>query len=245
MNEKPHPPKMLFIVPDKDILSILHNIGVSDALTIGAVIHYLVKQIDMIIERRRMDLLDKKPGSVCQDDQPKIVWVRMLKRPAVVRLDSSNIYALRGKFNSILEEHIQDGNADNHYIISIEVDNDNFDLTGNLTTAGQLKFWNEILRGLEKFDTGAIKLKPRKYQPIAPPDRFIKSVVLQHNKRKLPTPPMDNSKRSKQPHNVVSKHRHRSKSSERGERKHDSDNNARHSRIHDHDRYQRDSHWRI
>ena len=94
MNEKPHLPKILFIVPDKDILSILHSIGVSDALTIGTVIHYLVKQIDMIIERRCMDLLDKKPGSVCKDDQPKIVWVRMLKRPAVVCLVSSNIYAL-------------------------------------------------------------------------------------------------------------------------------------------------------
>ena len=118
----------------------------------------------------------------------------MLHRPSTININTASIFTICGKFNSILEERIQDGLADNHYIISIEVPKEEFDLSGNLTAAGELSFWREILRGLEKFDKGDIKLKPRKQQ-LMPPQKqsFVKSVVSHYNENrsKLPTPPQE------------------------------------------------------
>ena len=107
-------------------------------------------------------------------------------------------FTLRGKFNSILEERLLDGNAESHHIMSIEVPAENFNFTGELTELGQKKFWAEIDKAIQRFDTGEITFKPRKFQPSSTnhknsPKKFIRSAVqegqqLQHDR--LPTPPL-------------------------------------------------------
>ena len=72
-------PKLLLIVPDQDFINNLTDEGMGAALVIGSSLHYVIKQIDMLIARRRQDLLDKKPGAVFPEGFPKIVWVRMFK----------------------------------------------------------------------------------------------------------------------------------------------------------------------
>ena len=128
-----------------------------------------------------------------------MVWVRMLKRPQV---QPGSMLLLRNKFNSILEERLLDGNVDSHHIISITVNQEEFDLQGNLTSAGKLEFWCEVDRGLKNFDLDQIKLKPRVFhQKQLPtnagvgrvghisPIKKRKSNPTGESCRKLPTPP--------------------------------------------------------
>ena len=129
----------------------------------GAILHYIIKQFDLFIERHKHDLLEKKPGLVVnttnsEEPHPRIIWVRMLKRPKLDGSDETtpDPFAIRGKFNLILEERIQDGNS-SHCIMSIEVKQDESDRRGNLTAFGKAEFWSEVDKAIKKLDTGSIK----------------------------------------------------------------------------------------
>ena len=113
-----------------------------------------------------MELTERKPGAVTKGP-PKVVWVRMLKRPTDVGVEQGTkvIFSLQGKFNSIMEERLADGCNDHHRILSIEVDCREFTVDGDLTPAGVKSFWKEVDRGLMKFDLDQITLKPHNYQP--------------------------------------------------------------------------------
>ena len=146
INEENKLPKILVILPDRDILTILQKEDAISAMVIGASLHYIVKQINVTIDRYKQQLVAKKPGALLSEEFPKIIWIRMLKRP---KIQSNltlfhNVYNLRGKFNSILEERLQDGNAPNHYLMSTDIPEGEFDISGNLTSAGKSMFWNEF-----------------------------------------------------------------------------------------------------
>ena len=114
----------------------------------------------MLITRRKIDLQDKKPGAIADHDT-KVVWVRMLKRPKHLnKLGCNQALALRGRFNAVLEERLANG-PNNLHLMSITVQNTDFDLSGYLTSSEKKTFWQEVDRGLMKFDTYEIKLLPR------------------------------------------------------------------------------------
>ena len=58
-------------------------------MVMGSTIHYIIRQFDILLDRRHQNLLDKKPGTVASIEFPHIVWVRMLKQP--VSLAESSI----------------------------------------------------------------------------------------------------------------------------------------------------------
>ena len=183
------------MVSDKDFLTILHKVSCS-SMVIGACLHYLIMQIDLMIERRKQDLLVKKPGALMSDEFPKIVWVRMLKCPKLNLTNNKAIYQLRSKFNAILEERLRDGKADNHYIMSIHVSLNDFDLTGHLTSSGKATFWKEVNQGLMKFNHGKITLRPRHFQVSSKPNVSLPDVasVEGTSGHKLPSPPPNTPK---------------------------------------------------
>ena len=78
LNEKQKLPKFIIIIPDKDIISSTKVWEFGSSYVLGAAIHYIVRQIDILLERRKLDLFDKKPG-VLLDEYPKVVSIRMLK----------------------------------------------------------------------------------------------------------------------------------------------------------------------
>ena len=176
-----HLPEILLIVPDIDLLANMPQ--PNSSFFIGGTIHYIIKQIDLALERRRQDLSNKHPGSL-PGWKTKIIWCRILKRPPC-QLENplERFFMLRGKFNSILEERLLDGDAQQHHIISTDVDPVGYDLTGKLNTSGAADFWFEIAQGLRRFDLNEIKLRLRQYAANKPiPDQ-------QNRRRKLPTPP--------------------------------------------------------
>ena len=167
LNQVPHLPKYIIILPDRDILVTLNKSNINAALVMASTLHYLIKQIDTYIEHRRQDLQDKQLGALHPFDT-KVIWVRMLQRrtssntPIPDDLTPLQEAAnLRGKFNSILEERLFDGKDNVHRIMSIDVRSSKFDLGGNLTSSGKEEFWMEVTRAFKKFDPDEIKLRPR------------------------------------------------------------------------------------
>ena len=80
-------PKYIIIIPDKDIITSLKCYNIGASVVMGAALHYLIRQFDILIDRWRVDLLDKKPGAIIdepddKDSMPKIVWIQMLKKAA-------------------------------------------------------------------------------------------------------------------------------------------------------------------
>ena len=191
LNDDHHLPKYVILVPDKDLFT--DSKKEQTAYAMGSNIHYVITQTDVHLERRHQDLLNKRPGALSKDF-PKSIWIRMLKRPVNQLKENAELFGLRGKFNSILEDRLLDGNAENHHIMSIEVAANHFDLAGNLTDKGKEEFWIEVDKAIKKFDRGEIPLRPRKYIEPKPQD-FINKAMKSHNEenlkkfKKLPSPP--------------------------------------------------------
>ena len=49
LNERPRLPKFIIVIPDKDLLAALK--GMTMALVLGSSIHYIIKQMDLLIQR--------------------------------------------------------------------------------------------------------------------------------------------------------------------------------------------------
>ena len=147
-------------MPDRDIINETKFYTFGASYILGSAIYFIIRQMNMLIERRRIDLLDKKPG-VVMPDYPKIIWTRMLKRPKhIMTLGSNKALSIRGRFNAVLEEQLAAA-GDNLRLISITIPDSEFDLSGYLTSARKASFWREIDRGMKKFNEGDIKLLPR------------------------------------------------------------------------------------
>ena len=160
LNERPRLPKMIIVVPDKDIITDAKTYSFGSTYILGKALHYLVKEIGIVIQRRKMELMEKKPGTVVPD-YPKVIWVRMLKRPKDIPvIGFTEALSMRGKFNSIREEMLTVINPGENHLISITVPENDFNMQGDLSNTGKTCFWSEMDRGLKKFDLGEISLKP-------------------------------------------------------------------------------------
>ena len=230
INERPRLPKYIIMAPDVDILMALWSQNIAAALVMGSTLHYLIRQLDTILECRKKSLREKKPGALPKDSElyPKIIWIRIPKRPMIQSTQLiPNAFHLRGKFNSILEERLHDGKDDIHKMMSIDIHHTNFDNLGKLSSRGQSEFWMEVDKALKRFNLNEIKLRPRKAQPPA---------VQIQGRRRLPSPPkerrLSSNKRS----------RSRSKSNSRSSTSHYRYDDSRDNRVIRKDRYDNQHH---
>ena len=185
-------PRFMVIVQDTDIITFAQyhetEHSINEAMeTMEKLLDWLLKQLEINIECRKTDLFYKKPGALVDlTGVPKIVWVHMLKQPSS-KTEFSHIISLQGKFNNILEDLLGRATSKlSNFILSIEVDQKEFDISGNLLETGKKYFWRELDSCLKKFDHHEINLKPR------PPKARKKDI-----KRKLLTPPRNNRKSDK------------------------------------------------
>ena len=160
LNERPHLPKYIVVVHDRDIINETKCFRFGASYVLGSVIYYLIKQMNILLECQKFDLIDKKPGAACIE-LLTIIWTHMLKRSKSIAVLSSNkALSLRGRFNSVLEEWLAQGPS-NLCLISINIQETDFNLSGYLTSAGKTTFWKEMDCGIMKFDIGKITLLPR------------------------------------------------------------------------------------
>ena len=147
-------------MPDQDLILHMKSFGFGTSYIMGSALYFIIRQMATYIERRKVDLIDKKPGAVLEEGFPKIIWTHMLKRlQNFPLLNKGKTFAMHGKFNLVLEEHLAEG-PDNLHLMSTEVQENNFNLTGYLNGTGKTAFWLEVDKGFKKFNMQKIRLLP-------------------------------------------------------------------------------------
>ena len=164
LNTRSRLPRYLVVILDNNLVAEV-NIFNNDAMKEWRTCtKWLVRQIDMNIKHKRLELLEKRPGAV-YDEDPRIVYVKMIRRAQFYPTGSkaAKLCTMRSKFNNILNEIVA---AEGHYILGIESCStaDCFDSFGKLSTKGKYHYWSEMLELMEKFDKKKIKLVPIPYR---------------------------------------------------------------------------------
>ena len=164
LNEHDRLPRYLIIVPDKDLISDINVFEFGASKVVSDVLQWMLKEINMFIRWKRLELLDKKPGAIADDD-PMVILVRMLRRHERYTQGSclEKIVSMRAKFNDALNEMACTMNL---RILTINSCNtsDHYDRRGNLSVKGMHSFWYEMDDLLERFNQDKIKLLPNPRQ---------------------------------------------------------------------------------
>ena len=136
----------------------------------------------------------QKPGALTTTP-PKVIWVKMLKRPYNGMQEFDRVLALCNRFNNALEETLATTPAKlEHLILSIKVEEGDFYPTGSLNPDGEVNFWKEINECISKFEIDKINLKPRAKKDFTPDPSAHHH---QQHRRKMPTPPPQHRNSSK------------------------------------------------
>ena len=158
-------PKYLIVVMDEDILWDIDVATDEAPVVIQRLVTWFVRQINIAIRRKRMDLMEKKPGASCTT---KVIYVRMIRRIEVFSGPITARHNYRAKLNDAINtavakigEHMLTINSCNMY--------EHFDSKGKLTETSRKSFIHEIDYLLQCFDLNKIKLlptlkNPRKHQ---------------------------------------------------------------------------------
>ena len=87
LNNRIRLPRFLLVIIDRDIIEDINlfDYGVSSA--IFKEFEWLIRNINIQVKRRRTELLDAKPGAVYGND-PRIIFVTMIRRPMIFQHDS-------------------------------------------------------------------------------------------------------------------------------------------------------------
>ena len=250
-------PKYIIVMPDKDLICELGPKKFNTSIGMQTTLHYIMKELDIAVNRRRTDIADKKEGALPPPNFPTIIWVRMLKRPFIE--GGTAVFSLRNKFNNAIEEVIKLSKDDRHRIVSIEIPHGDFDRQGNLNNVGMNILYKEIDRALHKFDEGKIKLLPRGVIPdtsnmttnndrdktverqlpiLKPSTAFIHKLAEQYRRKGGHSQPKVR-KRLWSPYN---RRRSRSRSKSKDKHRHSHKGRRSRSQIRDHHRSSRSSH---
>ena len=159
LNTRERLPCFLIVILDKDVIEDvdMFDYGVSKQLC--QVVRWLVKQIEIVLCRKRLELSEIKPGSAYKTD-PKIVLVSMPKRPLQFprRSRMEDVVSLRSKFNVVPNE------VANEFQCSVldlqSCDERHFDFMGKLNQFGMFTYWKELNHYIELFDKKRISLAP-------------------------------------------------------------------------------------
>ena len=160
-------PKYLVVMMDKDIIEdIDQSVTYDQAQSIcGEMTRWLLRQINTAIRRKRLDLLQKRPGAL-SGYATKVVHVRMLCRVGMFHEQSRihNILQLRPKYNDQLNDEAA---KLDHYMLTIKSCHtyEDFDKSGKLSQKGKKALWYEIDDLLQRFDMDKVKLLPNPKNP--------------------------------------------------------------------------------
>ena len=152
--------------------------------TYPKILQWLLGKIETVIRRRKTKLIQRKPGALLQNNSTDIIWIKMLKRPKSDEKFDKN-FSMHGKFNSALESVLyQHKGYISNYILSIEVDSEEFLPNGELSNDGKHRYWHEVDSCMDKFERSVINLKPKN------------SNKKEEHRKKLPQPPSQKNKRT-------------------------------------------------
>ena len=149
-------PRYLIVVIDRDILNDIDLTDVDALRMIPILINWFVKQINTVIRRKRVDLLETKPGAACSTS---IIFVRMLRRIGRFSEKIATVNNLQPKFNDALNHAAaKSGNR----ILTIASCHlyEHYDHKGGLSALGKTCFFEELDDLFCHFNLDKIKLLP-------------------------------------------------------------------------------------
>ena len=119
---------------------------------IGSTIDWLVNNIDRAILCRKEDLKHIRPGAIAANE-PKILWVKMLRRQYNTELHTKQnpVDALVDVYNDLLEEILSAKRG--HFLIDINQELKGLTCCtahGTLSGYGKVKYWREVDKIIEK-----------------------------------------------------------------------------------------------
>ena len=177
--------KYVIFVLDFNFIEHLENPGDDNSMHdyLVKLLNWLVTKSEMMIRRRKTELFDKKPGAL-SPGSPEFIWLKMLKRPGY-HDKWDKIFQHRSTFNCALECMLfnKKGYISN-FILSIEVDSEEFLHGGFLSSSGKQRFWKELDLCIQKFEHREINLKPKNNS---------KKLQGKSTRRMLPKPPHVNT----------------------------------------------------
>ena len=198
-------PRYLIVILDYNIikdLSDVHNFG--GHKIVSTLTDWVVCKLNVIVRRKRVDLWEKKPGSL-SGLETHLIFVKMIRRIGSFHQGSNmqGVCALRPKFNDVLNDAVS---KIDQRILTINSYNtyDHFDKRGNLSQKGKTDFWYELDDLIYRYEIGKVKLLPN---PKNPPRHVLRQTSgsgdLSHDewiqgnmerdehvgRRKLPMPP--------------------------------------------------------
>ena len=112
-------PRMVLILPDKDIINDVNLYDFGAYKTIAAVVNWFTCQVDIAIHRKKLQISEKKPGAISSSRYPSIIHVNMIHRATSFRSGSKmeSICSLQSKFNEILNNAAA---WQDHHILTIK-----------------------------------------------------------------------------------------------------------------------------
>ena len=158
LNENEHLPCYILIFCDTDIMANLELFDFGVTKTLEDVLKWLLINFNCTIETRKQDLLDIRLGAISSSSEPRLIWVNMLRKPDA---SGRKIFSLTCKFNDVLESFIVGDKKSHSLKISLNWNNSNFDLMGNLSPTGRVAYWIMLDTTMKSFDRGETNLRPQ------------------------------------------------------------------------------------
>ena len=145
LSKKHKLPRLILVVINKDIIADIDVFDHQAVRMIRDAVDWFTRQIDILIRRKRLEIVNRRPGAIFDDD-PAIMFVRMLRRADLHLRRGSKLdetYVLRAKFNDALNDAAA---RKEHNILTVNTCNiaSHFDHLGNLSDKGKTDFWLEI-----------------------------------------------------------------------------------------------------
>ena len=197
INKRQKLPKYLIVIPDKDVVNDVDVFEEDSHIIIQELTRWLVRQIDMIVRRKKLELLQIKPGALT-GYTPKIIYVHMLRQAGAYSEESKifGVCSLRAKFNDALNNAVS---KSDQYILTINSCNtyDHYDHHGGLSQKGKLAFWHKMDDLIERFEKDKVKLRPTPVQRYNKQDHKKNRGNNSRNndrRRRLPSPPPRNGR---------------------------------------------------
>ena len=181
LNSKEKLPRYVLVMLDKDLIQNLNYFDYGEYNMFTMCLKWLVKNIGRVFEERREDLRWKKPGSLSNATEPRIIWLTMITRPIIMGDEIfGKIFSAKAKFNKVLEAVLFENKYNHIMFVDNVYEKHHFDKYGELTNAGKSEMWLEINHEMRLFDQQILNLKPRCDEDQAH--------VLSNLRQKLPTP---------------------------------------------------------
>ena len=153
LNNEPRLLCYILILLDQDIVANAKVFDYGVYRTLQDLIKWLLVIINCSIETCKEDIRHKRPGVLTAASEPRLVWVKMAKRPNYSVL--KQIHSLAQKFNNILEQTIAGDHRSHILPVHVVHNNLHIDHSGNFTPDGFIEYWHQIDITMKEFDREA------------------------------------------------------------------------------------------